>query len=72
MRDHSKTSFVIAMLVCVSLFLPLLGMLFPNLDSSSKLNEMRQLATRPSFNIIQADHFPQQFETYFNDHFWIP
>ena len=69
MRDHSKTSFVIAMLVCVSLFLPLLGMLFPNLDSSSKLNEMRQLATRPSFNIIQADHFPQQFETYFNDHF---
>jgi len=69
MRGKSKINLAMAIIFCIALFLPLLGMVVPTLNFSPKISEMRNLNNPPSFSLKDVTSFPDQYESYFNDHF---
>ena len=69
MHTNSKTNLAVAISCSLLLCLPVLGMIFPTLDTTPRLAENRNLADNPSLSWASLSSYPKQFENYFNDHF---
>jgi len=69
MRGNSKTNLVIALIFSLGIFLPLIWQVFPALNFSQEINEKRELAKWPTFNLESISTYPERFEKFYNDHF---
>ena len=69
MQKNSKSNPIIAILFCLGICLPLIGMTNPEVDPSYKITENREMAEMPGFTLSTLEKFPTAFETYFNDNF---
>lgn len=69
MRGNSKTNLATAVIFCMVIFLPMLGTSFPPLNFAPEINEMRSLKESPPFSFEEISNFPDNYESFFNDHF---
>ncbi len=69
MVRKSKTNLAIAVVFSIFIVSPIVGMQFPSLDFSYKINEKRLLEESPVFNVVDIENFPEQYESFFNDRF---
>lgn len=66
---QSKTSFLVSLIFCLALFLPLVGMLGSNNDEFFESHELRKRTMLPDFFALTVEKFPSEFESFFNDNF---
>ncbi len=64
-----KTNNVIFYIVFLLLLAPLVGLVFPDVNPKTDLVENRKLADFPEFDLHRIADYPEEFESYFDDHF---
>ena len=69
MRGNSKANLATAVIFCMVIFLPILGVAFPALNFAPEINEMRNLNGFSISYLKDVAKVPDKFESFFNDHF---